>query len=353
MARPPARFRCIQGNDVLDGGLGGDRMQGFSGDDIMLGQGGFDKFEGRLGFDWASWENEDHGVSVDMERREFVDQPQALGGDAIRDFFIETEAASGSAFSDFIQGTNDAKIDPFNELSNVNLIFGLADYFPAGPGGLLRRQHPVRRRRQRLPRRPRRQRHHRRRRPPARELTSRAAGGQIIREILYDQAEEHQPSIPSPEPSLPQETSIPLSSQMSQRIIRSSSATDAERQCHFWNGRQSCSDGHSMSRQRRRRGGVDDGIDTLHNIERLQFADVTIDNPLHWRPSHRPRRQGTLTIDNNGARTRWALIGPLSVATVTDVADPTPQHHQRLRRRRSSMVCSMLLPPASIASTFR
>src|SRR4029434_5394287 len=101
--------------------------------DIMLGQGGFDKFEGRLGFDWASWENEDHGVSVDMERREFVDQPQALGGDAIRDFFIDTEAASGSVFSDFIQGTNDSKADPFNELSNVNLIDGLANYFPAGP----------------------------------------------------------------------------------------------------------------------------------------------------------------------------------------------------------------------------
>jgi hypothetical protein len=75
-------------------------MRGFSGDDIMLGLGGLEKFEGRLGFGWVSWENEDHGVSVDMERREFVDQPQALGGDAIRDFFIETEAASGSALSD-------------------------------------------------------------------------------------------------------------------------------------------------------------------------------------------------------------------------------------------------------------
>src|SRR5262245_12668418 len=185
---PTGQIPLIQGNDVLDGGLGGDRMQGFSGDDIMLGQGGFDKFEGRLGFDWASWESEDHGVSVDMERREFVDQPQALGGDAIRDFFIETEAASGSAFSDFIQGTNDSKIDPFNELSNVNLIDGLANYFPAGPvafsgGNILfggggsdflegrggndiidgdARLHV--------------------------ELTSRTAGAQIIREILYDQA---------------------------------------------------------------------------------------------------------------------------------------------------------------------
>src|SRR6185312_7000466 len=98
--------------------------------------------------------------------------------------------ASGSAFSDFILGTNDAKIDPFNELSNVNLIFGLADYFPAGPvafsgGNILfgaggsdflagrggndiidgdARLHV--------------------------ELTSREAGAQIIREVLYDQAEK-------------------------------------------------------------------------------------------------------------------------------------------------------------------
>ena len=47
-------------------------MVGSRGDDIMLGLGGFDKFYGRLGFDWASWEHETHGVSVDMERREFI-----------------------------------------------------------------------------------------------------------------------------------------------------------------------------------------------------------------------------------------------------------------------------------------
>ena len=132
-AAPTGQVPLIQGNDVLDGGANGDRMQGFSGDDIMLGLGGFDRLEGRLGFDWASWENEEHGVSVDMTLNEFVVQPEALGGDAIRDFFIETEAASGTRFNDFIQGTNVALPDDFNELSNVNLINGLANYFPEGP----------------------------------------------------------------------------------------------------------------------------------------------------------------------------------------------------------------------------
>src|SRR5262249_1563618 len=126
---PTGQVPLFSGNDVLDGGPEGDRMQGFSGDDIMLGEGGFDKFEGRLGFDWASYEHEKQGVSVDMNHREFIDNPLAPGGDAIRDFFIGTEAVSGSAFNDFLQGTDNATVDPFNELDNVNLIIGLDKFF--------------------------------------------------------------------------------------------------------------------------------------------------------------------------------------------------------------------------------
>ena len=74
---PTGQVPLYAGNDVLDGGDQGDKMVGFCGDDIMLGLGGFDKFYGRLGFDWASFENETHGVSVDMNRREFI--PDAIG----------------------------------------------------------------------------------------------------------------------------------------------------------------------------------------------------------------------------------------------------------------------------------
>ena len=143
---PTGQIPLYQGNDVLDGGAFGDRMQGFSGDDIMLGQGGFDKFEGRLGFDWASWEHEDHGVSIDMNRREFVDQPQALGGDAIRDFFIETEAASGSAFSRLHPGHQRRQGRHLQRAQQRQPDLRPCRLLPGRPGGLLGRQHPVRRR---------------------------------------------------------------------------------------------------------------------------------------------------------------------------------------------------------------
>ena len=85
-------------------------MKGFSGDDIMLGQGSFTKFNGRLGFDWASYETSDHGVERRHERGASSSPAKGAGGDAIRDFFIETEGASGSAFDDFILGNNDTKL---------------------------------------------------------------------------------------------------------------------------------------------------------------------------------------------------------------------------------------------------
>ncbi|MHB2165897.1 peroxidase family protein [Alsobacter sp. R-9] len=120
---PTGQVPLISGNDVLDGGAGGDKMLGFTGDDIMFGLGGFDKFLGKYGYDWAVYEQETHGVDVDMERKDFI--PGTPGGDAVRDNFIETEGVSGSRFDDFLSGTIDSRLDPLNELSNVNLIDGL------------------------------------------------------------------------------------------------------------------------------------------------------------------------------------------------------------------------------------
>jgi Ca2+-binding RTX toxin-like protein len=132
---PTGQVPLYGGNDVLDGGGEGDKMTGFSGDDIMLGEGGFDKFYGKLGFDWASYEKSLNGVSVDMERREFIPNQTVPAGDAVRDVFAETEAVSGSAFNDVLKGTIDVGLAAtvFNELTNVDLIFGLAEFFPVGP----------------------------------------------------------------------------------------------------------------------------------------------------------------------------------------------------------------------------
>ncbi|MEQ1756126.1 MAG: peroxidase family protein [Micropepsaceae bacterium] len=131
---PTGQVPLFAGNDVLDGGTFGDKMVGFSGDDIMLGEGGFDKFNGLLGFDWADFEKEQYGVSLDMERREFIPNQQQLAGDAVRDFFIETEAASGTKFDDFMQGTEDrgGAAGVMNELTNVDLIFNLNTFFAGG-----------------------------------------------------------------------------------------------------------------------------------------------------------------------------------------------------------------------------
>jgi Ca2+-binding RTX toxin-like protein len=312
---PTGQVPLIQGNDVLIGGTQGDRMQGFSGDDIMLGLGGFDKFEGRLGYDWASFEQEDHGVSVDMERREFVDQPQALGGDAIRDFFIETEAISGSKFGDFLQGTVDSKVDPFNELSNVNLITGLADYFPEGPvafsGGNIMlggggsdflegrggndiidgdaRLHVA--------------------------LTSDAAGAQIIREILFDQVNRpvFDPATGDVLSAGDIDTAVFSDVSANYQIALATDPITGEVLLG--------TDGNPVLQVTHTPvagggGGAaavgNDGTDTLYNIERLQFADQTIENLFASFVSDRVA-QGTLSLLDNGA--------PVDAATVITVGD--------------------------------
>ncbi len=121
------------GNDVMIGGVaGGDIMKGFSGDDIMVGGGSFTKFIGGLGFDWGSYENAVHGVSEDMNRKEFI-APNG-GEDSIRDIWQHTEGASGSAFDDIITGDNNTRaLATKDELDNVNLITGLSGFFAPGP----------------------------------------------------------------------------------------------------------------------------------------------------------------------------------------------------------------------------
>ncbi len=108
---------------------GGDKMLAFSGDDVMIAGGGFNTFRGGKGFDWASFEFDGQGVSVDMNRRDFVLDAPPLSPDAIRDNFIETEGLSGSSYNDEIFGSNDKKADTTNELINVNLIENLDTFF--------------------------------------------------------------------------------------------------------------------------------------------------------------------------------------------------------------------------------
>jgi Ca2+-binding RTX toxin-like protein len=136
---PTGQLPLYTGNDVLIGGVG-TVMKGFGGDDIMLGRGGFDKFIGGTGFDWASFERETEGVSVDMKRREFVSPLNPLAGDGVRDVFTHTEGLSGSKFNDDIRGEDTAvaaRILAKDELTNASLVHGLNDLRFAGPDGRL------------------------------------------------------------------------------------------------------------------------------------------------------------------------------------------------------------------------
>jgi Ca2+-binding RTX toxin-like protein len=287
---PTGQVPLYAGNDVLDGGDQGDKMQGFSGDDIMLGKGGFDKFVGLLGFDWGSFEGEEHGVSVDMTKREFIPNQLAPAGDAVRDFWVETEGVSGSAFDDVLGGTNNARVDTFNELVNVNLIFGLSEFFPEVPvafsdGNIMlggggsdfiegrggndiidgdAYLHVA--------------------------LTRDAngnifAGSQIICEILIDQAEE--PTFGDGAIDFfsgLEGFGVLTAGDIDTAVFGDVSTAYTIELATDTNGDILLgSDGNPVLRVTHitpTAGAVNDGTDLLHNIERLQFADVTIDNPF-------------------------------------------------------------------------
>ena len=306
-AAPTGQIPLIAGNDVLIGGVSGDRMQGFSGDDIMVGEGGFDRFEGGLGFDWASFELEDHGVSIDMNLRVFVDPPDFLGDDAIRSRFVETEAASGTAFADFLRGTDAGAANPLgtagfdttNALANVNLIHGLADYFADGPvafsdGNILfggggsdfiegrggndivdgdARLHV--------------------------ELTSRSAGAQIVREVRYDHvnAPEFDADLFAYTDAGDIDTAVFQDVSANYQIALATDPLTGEL-LFGTDGNPVLQVVHIPPAAGGGGGAlVDDGTDTLYNIERLQFADVTIDNPFAQFVTDFVA-QGALTLDN-------------------------------------------------------
>jgi|CXWL01.1.fsa_nt_gi Ca2+-binding RTX toxin-like protein len=310
---PTGQVPLYGGNDVLDGGGEGDKMTGFSGDDIMLGEGGFDKFIGKLGFDWASYENTTAGVSVDMDRREFIPNQILPQGDAVRDFFVETEAVSGSAFNDDLRGSTDIVIvDPvtgariggagavFNELTNVDLITGLAEFFPVGPvsfstGNIMLGGDGSDR-------------------IEGRagddiidgdawlhvELTRNAqgnifAGSQIIREIRYDLTEG--------------DIDTAVYNDVLANYIVSAELDAAGNPTGFTIVSQiAVTPGLGL---------LNDGVDRIRNIERLQFADQTIlldiDNPL---ANQVPT--GALTIDNAAP-----AVGDVLTVTST-LADSDP-----------------------------
>jgi Ca2+-binding RTX toxin-like protein len=129
----PFAADTVIGNDVFYGDSVADRMDGEGGDDIMMGNGGQgDRYEGMSGFDWASFQHLTTGVDVDMRIRAFDETPLPLGSPGILTRFVATEGLSGSAHSDILLG-DDADAAEIaggetpggNILTNIALIEGL------------------------------------------------------------------------------------------------------------------------------------------------------------------------------------------------------------------------------------
>jgi hypothetical protein len=120
------------GNDVFISGQGDDDYDSEGGDDIMEGADGIQRFEGLNGFDWATYKDVDLGVNVDMLLRAFDESPLPPSNVSIMDRFDSVEGLSGSRGGDILRGSNqtDIEITALNNgnnslLTNFDLIDGL------------------------------------------------------------------------------------------------------------------------------------------------------------------------------------------------------------------------------------
>lgn len=135
----------IEGHDVLIATGGNADFDAETGDDIMVGGLGTDRFFGQFGFDWASYSNDPFGLEADMNLRLFA--PPALPGSpgAILDRYAQTEALSGSAHSDILRGDDEdnlalGAVDGLSHVlldRNVSLIDGLGAFLGDGTGNAI------------------------------------------------------------------------------------------------------------------------------------------------------------------------------------------------------------------------
>jgi Ca2+-binding RTX toxin-like protein len=114
----------IRGNDVFIGGGSIDEFIGEGGDDLMNGLAGFDKNDGSSGFDWVFNKGNTVFANIDLTRPIIPGLPAD-----VLDRFDFVEAASGWNMDDIIRGDNDTSaqlelVDPVtgqnNALDDVN-----------------------------------------------------------------------------------------------------------------------------------------------------------------------------------------------------------------------------------------
>ncbi|MGQ0674409.1 MAG: peroxidase family protein [Hyphomicrobium sp.] len=128
----------VAGNDVFLGNGGIDEFIGEGGDDISVGGPGPDRHEGLSGFDWATFKDDEFGVTVDMNVAAFDETPIPPSNAAVLDRFGQVEGLSGSRHADILIGDDADAVEIANAgaqgsvLTNIALIDGLQELLGAG-----------------------------------------------------------------------------------------------------------------------------------------------------------------------------------------------------------------------------
>ncbi len=113
------------GHDVIDGDGGADDYDSEGGDDIMVSGPGIERNEGMLGFDWVTHESDPQAADSDMSFTGLL--PPSL--DNLRDRFDAVEGLSGWNYNDILRGNNAVAADMVNHQLNaagINRITGLS-----------------------------------------------------------------------------------------------------------------------------------------------------------------------------------------------------------------------------------
>ncbi|PAL23673.1 peroxidase family protein [Sphingopyxis sp. GW247-27LB] len=97
----------IDGNDVFLGDGGFDEFIGEGGDDIMVGSLGRGKMAGMSGFDWATYKDNAAGVNADLSIPIVFDESPVFPSDTALDEFESLEGLSGTRFNDVLKGSHE------------------------------------------------------------------------------------------------------------------------------------------------------------------------------------------------------------------------------------------------------
>ncbi len=140
----------INGNDVFMGDGGPDNFDGEGGDDIMIGSPSeADRFIGFSGYDWATFKDDPAGVTIGLNSRlRFFDQPAVPGSTAsILARLDLVEGLSGSSHADFLSGDDSTAallavagakgsvLTNFDLISGLRAFVGSAGFGADGIGG--------------------------------------------------------------------------------------------------------------------------------------------------------------------------------------------------------------------------